>query len=122
MKYKCKISFRVRCLNIGDRHPKDVSRNATDNNTWTKYGHSSPTKYGNFSRTGNGNFSRTKYGNFSWTEYGRCFEVKHHNASVTKVPCPNGWSFDLEKRQSTIMNEVGIESLSAASLYRRSAK
>ena len=47
--------------------------------------------------------------NLTRTEYDHCLEIKYHNKSVTKVPCQNGWSFDLEERQSTIVNEVVIE-------------
>jgi len=47
-------------------------------------------------------------GNSTWTEYGKCFETKYHNKSVTKTSCQNGWKFELEEKQSTIMNEFSL--------------
>jgi len=52
--------------------------------------------------------STNQTGNSTWTEYGQCFEMKHNNKSVTKIPCQNGWNFELEEKQSTIMNEFSL--------------
>ena len=44
--------------------------------------------------------------NLTWTHFGSCIETSHNNKTVTKIPCQNGWTFDLEEKQSTIVNKV----------------